>query len=94
MSGFSILVQPAKSASSIRSCVSSSEKLINFMHFHNSSTRNCGHHILLGMTGNADKESCHKLLSLILVREHGLHIIKTDCSGEMVVTFTIKGKNY
>ena len=41
------------------------------------------------MTGNAHIESCHKLL-LILVREKGLYIIKTDCSGEMVVAFTIK----
>ena len=41
------------------------------------------------MTGNACKESCHKLL-LILVREQGLCIIKTDCSGKMVVVFTIK----
>ena len=66
---------------------------MNFMHFHNSSTRNRDHHILLIMTGNAHKKSCHKLL-LILVREHGLYIIKTDCSGEMVVAFTIKEKNY
>ena len=43
------------------------------------------------MTGNAHKESCHKL-SLILMREHGLYIIKTDCSGKMVVAFTIKEK--
>ena len=43
------------------------------------------------MTGNAHKESCHKL-SLILVREQGLYIIKTDCSGKMVVNFTIKEK--
>ena len=41
------------------------------------------------MTGNAHKESCHKL-SLILVREQGLYTIKSDCSGKMVVTFTIK----
>ena len=41
------------------------------------------------MIGNARKESCHKLL-LILVREHELHIIKTDCSIKMVVAFTIK----
>ena len=45
------------------------------------------------MTGNAHKESCHKL-SLILAREQGLYIIKTDCSGEMVVAFTIKEKYY
>ena len=60
-----------------------------FMHFHNSSTRNCDHHILLIMTGNAHKESCHKL-PLMLVREQRL--IKTDCSGEIVVAFTIKKK--
>ena len=65
---------------------------MNFMHFHNSSTQNCDHHILLIMTSNAHKESCHKLLLLILVREHGLYIIKTDCSSEMVVAFTIKEK--
>ena len=44
------------------------------------------------MTSNAHKESCHKLL-LILMREHGLYIIKTDCSGKMVLAFTIKEKN-
>ena len=44
MSGFSISAQPAAKASS-GSCVSSSEKLMNFMHFHNSCTRNCDHHI-------------------------------------------------
>ena len=65
---------------------------MDFMHFHSSCTRNCDHHILLIMTGNAHKESCHKLL-LILVREQGLSIIKTDCSGEMMVAFTIKEKN-
>ena len=64
---------------------------MNFMHFHNSSTQNCDHHILLIMTGNAHKESCHKL-SLILVREQGL--IETDCSGKMVVAVAIKEKNY
>ena len=66
---------------------------MNVMHFHNSSTQNCDHHILLIMTGNAHKESCHKL-SLILVREQGLYIIKTDCSGKMVVAFIIKEINY
>ena len=45
------------------------------------------------MTGNAHKESCHKLL-LILVREQKLYIIKTDCSGKMVVAFTIIEINY
>ena len=64
---------------------------MNFMHFHNFSTRNCDNHILLIMTGIALKESCNKL-SLILVREHGLYIIKTDCNGEMVVAFTSKEK--
>ena len=43
------------------------------------------------MTGNPHKESCHKL-SLILVREHGLYIIKSDCSGKMVVAFRINEK--
>ena len=33
------------------------------------------------MTGNAHKESCHKLF-LILVREQELYITKTDCSGK------------
>ena len=69
--------------------MSSSEKLMNFMHFHNSSTQNCDHRILLIMTGNVHKESCHKVL-LILVREQGLYIIKTDYTGQMVVAFTIK----
>ena len=62
------------------------------MHFHPSSTRNGDQHILLIVTGNAHKESCHKLL-LILVREHGLYIVKTNCSGKMLVAFTIKEKN-
>ena len=69
------------------SCVSSTEKLMNFMHFHNSCAQDCDHHILLIMTGNAYKEYCHKSL-LILVREHGLYIIKTDYSGK--IAFTIK----
>ena len=72
--------------------MSSSEKLMTFMHFDNSSTQNCDHHILLIMTGNAHKESCYKLF-LILVREKGLYIIKTDCSSKMVVAFTITGKS-
>ena len=67
---------------------------MNFMHFYNSCTQNYDHHILLVMTGNAHKESCHKILSLIPVRKQGLYIIKTDCSDEMVVAFTIKEKNY
>ena len=65
---------------------------MNFMYFHNSSTRNCDYHILLIMTSNANKDSCHKL-SLVFIGEQGLYIIKTDCSGEMVVAFTIT-KNY
>ena len=44
---------------------------MNFIHFYNSCPRNCDHNILLIMTGNIHKESCHKLL-LILVREKGL----------------------
>ena len=64
---------------------------MNFMHFPNSCTRNCDQHILLIMTGNAHKETCNKLL-LILATEQGLYIIKTDCSGKMVVAFTIKEK--
>ena len=51
--------------------MSSSEKLMNLMHFCNICTRNCDHHILLIMIGNAHRESCRKL-SLILVREKGL----------------------
>ena len=43
------------------------------------------------MTGNAHEESCHKLLS-IHVREQGLYIIKTDCSGKIMVAFEIKEK--
>ena len=73
------------------SCVSSTNKLMSFMHFHNFCTLNCDHHILLIMTGNAQKECGHELL-LLLVREQGLYIIKTGCSGEMVVDFTIKEK--
>ena len=64
---------------------------MNCMHFHNSSIRNRDHHILLIMIGNANKESCHNL-SLILVREQRLYIIKTVCSGKMVVAITIKEK--
>ena len=32
-----------------------------FMHFHSSFTRNCDHHVLLIMTRDAHKKSCHKL---------------------------------
>ena len=48
--------------------------------------------MFLIMTGNAHIESCHKLLSLILVKEQGLFIIKTDSSGKMMAAFTIKEK--
>ena len=48
-----------------------------FMHFQNSCTQNCDHHILFIMTGNALKESCLKLLLILkLVREKGLYILK------------------
>ena len=67
---------------------------MNFMHFLNSCTQGCDHHIFLIMTINAHKESCHNLLSLILVREQGLYIIKIDRSSKMVVAFTMKEKNY
>ena len=73
--------------------MSSSENLMNFMLFHNSDTRNYDYHILLLMTSNVHKESCLKLL-LILVREKGLFIIKTGGSGKMVLAFTIKEKSY
>ena len=62
---------------------------MNFMHFYKSCTQNCDYHIFFIMTGNAHKESCHKL-SLILAREQGSYIIKTDGSGKIVVAFTIK----
>ena len=94
MSGFNISVHWPNRLYPSGSCVSSGEKLMNFMHFHNSSTQNCDYNFLLIMIGNVHKESCHKLLSLILVREQGLHVIKTDCSGKMVVAFTVKEKNY
>ena len=66
---------------------------MNFMHFQNSSTRKRDHYILLIMTGNAHKESCHEL-SLIFVREQGLYTIEADCGGKMVVAFTTKEKIY
>ena len=65
---------------------------MNVTHFHNTSTRNCDHNILFIMTGNTHKESCYKLSSIV-VREQGLYIIKTDCSGKRVVACTIE-KNY
>ena len=63
------------------------------MHFQNSCTRNCDHHILLIMTGNAHKESCLKL-NINTCEKEGIVHIKTDCSDKMVVTFTINEKNY
>ena len=66
---------------------------MNFMHFHTSSTQNCDHYILLIMTGNAHKQSSHKLF-LILVREQGLYIIKSDSSGKIMLAFTIKEMYY
>ena len=70
-SGFGVFFQTANRLHPLGFCVSSSEKLMSFMHFHNSCTQNRDRHILLVMTGNAHKESCHKLL-LIFVREKGL----------------------
>ena len=55
---------------------------MNFMYFHNSSTRNCDHCIFLIMTGNAHKESCLKLL-FILVMKQRLYLFKTDCSDQI-----------
>ena len=57
-----------------RSRVSSREKLINFMHFHNSSSQNRDHHIFLMMNGNAYKE---RILPQIIV---------TTCEGERIET--------
>ena len=45
------------------------------------------------MTGNAHKESCHKLW-LILKGEEGIETIKTDGSDEMMVAFTITRIKY
>ena len=55
--------------------------------------QNCDHHNSLNHTGNAHKESCHKLLLiLVLVGEQELYIIKTDCSDKKAVAFTIEEK--
>ena len=35
-----------------------------------------------------------QIILLILLREHGLYILKTDGSGKMAVAFTIKEINY
>ena len=57
------------------------------MHFQNSCTRNCDHHIFLIITGNAHKQSCHKLW-LILKRE-GI-----ETQSKLMVAFTITRINY
>ena len=64
---------------------------MNFMRFHNYCRQNWDHHVLVIITGNAHKESCHKLL-LILVKDKELYVTKTDCSRKMVLAFTIKKK--
>ena len=93
MSGFSISVQPVAPASPIRILCEQKRKVDEFYALSHSCARNCDHHIVLIMTGHAHKESCHKVL-LILVREQGLYIIKTDYSGKMVVAFTVKEISY
>ena len=45
------------------------------------------------MTGNAHKESCLKLLLILILVREGIVHIKTDCSDKMVVAFTIKKKS-
>ena len=68
---------------------------MNFVHLHNSRPRNRDHHILLIVTGNTLKESCPNLsLIQMLAREEGLKHNQTDCSGDMVVAFTITEINY
>ena len=59
-----------------------------FMHFQNSCTRNCDHHIILIMTGNAHKEFCHKLW--LILKGEG---IETQ-SKLMVIDLTITQINY
>ena len=54
------------------SCVSSSENLMNFKHFHHSCTQNCDHHIFLIITGNARK----RILPQIIVN---------TCDRELIV---------
>ena len=65
--------------------------LIILCAFTNSCSRNCDHYVLFIITGNDYKESCYKLF-LILMREQGLCIIKSNCSGKMVIAFTIEEK--
>ena len=63
------------------------------MHFQNSCTQNCDHHILLIMTGNVHKESFLKLLLiLILVREKGLHILKLILATKWRLVSQLKNK--
>ena len=57
---------------------------MNLIHFCNFSTRTCDYNFFLIMTGNAHKESSHKLL-LKLVREKGLYIIKTDTNSRPTI---------
>ena len=71
------------------SCVSISEKLLNFMYFHNYCRRNCDHHILLFKPSDVHKE---KILPQIMI---------STCEGEgietrsqMVVAFTLTEINY
>ena len=64
------------------------------MHFQNSFTQNCDHHVLLIMTGNAHKDFCLKLLLiLILVREKGLYILKLIVATKWWLLSQLK-KNY
>ena len=63
MSGFSISVQRPSRLHPSGSCVSSSEKLMNFMHFHNSCTRNCGLSCFL----NHDWQCPQRILPQIIV---------------------------
>ena len=44
------------------------------------------------MNGNAHKESCLKLLLILILEREGIVDTKADCSGKMLVAFTIKEK--
>ena len=68
MSGLSNTVQLAAPASPIGLLCEQLRKVNELYALSQFLYTNCDHHILLIITGNADKESCHKLL-LILVRE-------------------------
>ena len=76
------------------SCVSSSEKLMNFMDFHNSCTRNCDHHILLNLTGNTHKESCHKFIIVNTCERARIVHNQNLLQRRTMVAFTIKETNY